>query len=157
MNFEQFFREAERRSLRLGAHNTRTDQAHRLNNEAMFLLPLLSIVVLMLASGRVKPRIDELGQVVGECMERTFIGFAKSQQHIGWSANLRIRTVRALTFLEVARLVEVRNQKLSATSLGKRVLGSALERETNLAYTLRLAARSFQDLVAERQLQLELQ
>jgi hypothetical protein len=37
----------------------------------------------------------------------SFYGFKGSAQHLGWSANLRIRTIKAVNFLEATKLIEV--------------------------------------------------
>jgi hypothetical protein len=76
-------------------------------------------------------------------------GFKGSPQGIGWSANLRIRTVKALTFLEIARLVTVhaRRQTITLNELGKKVVDRVLASQTQLA--LATAERSYQNIAAE--------
>ena len=100
MNYEAFFKEVKDSGIELSFDNPRAAPSTRLSNEALFHLPLLAITILVLSKDKRKPRINQIGQLVGECFERTFVGFKGSSQHLGWSANLRVRTVRALTFLE---------------------------------------------------------
>jgi hypothetical protein len=83
MNFESFFEEVCSKNVQLVLDNPFRAPTARLSNEALFHLPLLAITVLLLAKTKRKPRIDELGQLVGECFERTFVGFQGSSQHLG--------------------------------------------------------------------------
>jgi hypothetical protein len=156
MNFEAFFEEVRSKNVQLVFDNPFQGPTARLSNEALFHLPLLAITVLLLAKTKRKPRIDELGQLVGECFERTFVGFQGSSQHLGWSANLRVRTVRALTFLETAKLVAVDKSKgrIVATEAGKEVIAAALDSASDLAYTLRVIERSYRNVNVERQISL---
>lgn len=159
MNYESFFSEVKERGIELSFDNPNQGATHRLSNEALFHLPLLAITILMLAKDRRKPRIDELGQLVGECFERTFAGFKGSSQHLGWSANLRVRTVRALTFLETAHLVEIDKTKgrIGTSDLGKTVIAAALSNEESaLSYILRVIERSYRNVSVEKQISLGL-
>lgn len=158
MNYETFFREVKEKGIELSFDNTRAAPPARLSNEALFHLPLLAITILVLAKDRRKPRINQIGQIVGECFERTFTGFKGSSQHLGWSANLRVRTVRALTFLEAASLVDVDANRVSCTEKGRRVLREALSDEhSDLNFNLRLIERAYRDISVERQLSLGLE
>ncbi|MBI2308586.1 MAG: hypothetical protein HYU78_14960 [Rhodocyclales bacterium] len=128
-----------------------------LSNEALFHIPLLAAVVLTLACLSRKPRTAEIGQMVGECIERTFTNFKGSSQRLGWSANLRIRTVAALAFLESANLVTVAEKGIiSATDLGRKVIKSAFAEDDDLSFTLMTVERSYRDICGERRSQLEL-
>ncbi|MDO5692915.1 MAG: hypothetical protein Q4G70_10605 [Pseudomonadota bacterium] len=152
MSVEDFFAEAERLNLRLHmADGDSLSLGATLSNEALFQLPLLAMTVLALAKSRSKPHLSEIGQLVGECLERTVVGFKGSSQYIGWSANLRIRTVKALTFLEAAglALVDSRTRDISATPLGRAVYGRALSEESPLALSLRVIELSYQNMRAE--------
>jgi hypothetical protein len=126
-----------------------------LGNEALFQLPLLAMVIMVLAKGQRKPVPEELGQLVGECLERAVAGFKGSSQGIGWSANLRIRTVKALTFLEVAGLVIVspRRGAITLNDLGRKVVEQVLESDSRLAATLATVERSYQNIAAEKAIQ----
>lgn len=155
MNYEDFFQEVNESGIELSFDNTESSPPARLSNEALFHLPLLAITILVLAKNKRKPKAHQIGQLVGECFERTFTGFKGSSQHLGWSANLRVRTVRALTFLEAAGLVDVGVNRVSATEKGRRVLRDALsDQHSDLNFTLRLIERVYRDISVERQLSL---
>ncbi|MEG2778999.1 MAG: hypothetical protein RR905_06930, partial [Aurantimicrobium sp.] len=100
MSSNEFFSEARRLGLKLNLSGEGPSPMHTLDNEALFQLPLLAMTILAISKGRSKPELPEIGQLVGECLERTVAGFKGSSQDIGWSGNLRIRTIKALTFLE---------------------------------------------------------
>lgn len=158
MNYNEFFREAEKRQLRLPPPPREAHFQSSLDNEALFHLPLLAMVILMLSKGSSKPRMSELGQLVGECLERTVSGFKGSAQDIGWSANLRIRTVKALTFLERAGLAQVdsRNTAISATQKGREIIKHIQNQEASpLADALLTIERSFENIRAERRIREE--
>lgn len=159
MNFEAFFDRMRGDNLELRFDNPEESRTQRLSNEALFHLPLLAITILMLSKDRRKPKVDRIGQLVGECFERTFPGFKGSSQHLGWSANLRMRTVRALTFLETAELVEIDQQKnrIMCTKLGRRVVEAALKDDSDLSVTLRYVERSYRNISVERQLAIDLE
>jgi hypothetical protein len=154
MNYNDFFNEAKERGVSIELDNPQTYNSHKLSNEALFHLPLLAMTILLLSKSRSKPKIDELGQLVGECFERTFKGFKGSSQYLGWSANLRMRTVKALTFLETASLVEVdtRESKIKVTKTGKQVISKALEGDTDLGYNLQVIEQKYRDIRAEKQI-----
>lgn len=158
MNYDEFFSEAEKRRLRLPPPPRGAHFQSSLDNEALFQLPLLAMVILMLSKGNSKPRMSELGQLVGECLERTVAGFKGSSQDIGWSANLRIRTVKALTFLERTGLTQVdsRSSAISATPKGREILKHMQNQETSpLANALLTIERSFENIRAERRIREE--
>lgn len=157
MNFESFFDSVRSEDLELKFDNLESESVQGLANEALFHLPLLALTVLLFSKGRRKPRTEQLGQLVGECFERTFPGFKGSSQHLGWSANLRVRTVRALTFLETAKLVDVgqHDSKIIATRLGQKVIAKALDADSDLAVTLHSINRQYRDISVERQLSIE--
>jgi len=158
VNFDEFFDEAGRVGAKIQFDNLDpvTHPAQRLSNEALFHLPLIAITILMLAKGRTKPTVQELGRVVGECFERTFPAFRSSGQHLGWSAALRVRTVHALSFLEQAKLAQVRpeSKEIVATDLGRRVIDRALVQRSDLAQALLCSERGFRNMRVERQLRL---
>jgi hypothetical protein len=158
MNYEEFFAEAAHRDVRIVAETDNERSIPLLSNEALFQLPFLAMAVLMISKGRKKPRTSEIGQLIGECLERSITGFKGSSQGIGWSANLRIRTVKALTFLEATDLVsvEARTNTINTTEKGRRVLSSALSVEGKLANTLFDVERSAQNVAAESQIRLQL-
>src|SRR5688572_23353906 len=138
MKFSEFFEAIKDEGLEVQFDHSAKIEPVRLNNEAMFHLPLIAITVLMLSKGRSKPKVDILGQLIGECFEQTFSGFRGSAQHLGWSAALRLRTVQALTFLEASGLVVVRSgdKSVVATEEGQRVIQVALRDSSDLAIAL---------------------
>ncbi|WP_202918014.1 hypothetical protein [Burkholderia thailandensis] len=93
-----------------------------------------------------KPQLPEIGQLVGECLERTVAGFKGSSQDIGWSGNLRVRTIKALTFLESTGLVTIDEvtRRIAATELGKKVYNGAVEAESLLSYSMKTVELSYQ-------------
>ncbi|MEW9585095.1 hypothetical protein [Paraburkholderia sp. DGU8] len=146
MNTVEFFDEAKRLNLRLDLPAELSVPAHSLSNEALFQLPLLAMTILAITKGAAKPLLPEIGQLVGECLERTVPGFKGSSQDIGWSGNLRIRTIKALTFLEATRQISVdkRTRRISATELGKKVYQSAIAGESPLAMSMETIELSYQ-------------
>lgn len=159
MSLEQFFAEAERADLRMHLGASDGVIAHALSNEALFQLPLLAMTILAMSKGRSKPRLPEIGQLVGECLERTVVGFKGSSQDIGWSANLRIRTIKALTFLETAKLAEIdtHTREITASRLGRTVYERALAEESALALSLRVVEASYQNIRAETRIEGEVE
>lgn len=157
MNYDDFFREASRLNLKPPVPPEGVKFHSSLDNEALFQLPLLAMVILTLSKGNSKPKFAELGQLVGECLERTVAGFKGSSQGIGWSANLRIRTVKALTFLERAGFVVVsdRDGLVAIEQRGREVVESVLIQETPLSNALLTVERSFENIRAERRIQTE--
>jgi hypothetical protein len=146
MSSTEFFNEARRLGLRLNLSSEGYSSAHTLDNEALFQLPLLAMTILAISKGRSKPGLPEIGQLVGACLERTVAGFKWSSQDIGWSGNLRIRTVKALTFLESTGQVYIDKvtREISATDLGKKVYSGAVEGDSLLALSLRTIELSYQ-------------
>lgn len=142
----EFFSEARRLGLKLNLSGNGPSPMYRLDNEALFQLPLLAMTILAISKGRSKPELSAIGQLVGECLERTVPGFKGSSQDIGWSGNLRIRTIKALTFLEATELVTIDKitREISVTDLGKKVYNGALEGEGLLAHSLKTIELSYQ-------------
>lgn len=146
MNATEFFNEATRLNIRLDLPVELSVPAHSLSNEALFQLPLLAMTILAVTKGAAKPLLPEIGQLVGECLQRTVPGFKGSSQDIGWSGNLRIRTVKALTFLEATNQITVDQytRRISATELGKKVYQSAVAGESLLAISMKTIELSYQ-------------
>jgi hypothetical protein len=136
MSSAEFFNEARQLGLKLNLSGEGDSPVHTLDNEALFQLPLLAMTILAISKGRSKPGLPEIGQLVGECLERTVAGFKWSSQDIGWSGNLRIRTVKALTFLESTGQVSI--------DLGKKVYSGAIDGESLLAFAMRTIELSYQ-------------
>ncbi|MBT9461207.1 MAG: hypothetical protein IV084_06045 [Rugosibacter sp.] len=153
MNATEFFDEASKLNIRLDLPPQLSVPAHSLSNEALFQLPLLAMAILAIAKGGGKPLLPEIGQLVGECLERTVAGFKGSSQDIGWSGNLRIRTIKALTFLEATEqiTVDTHTRRISATELGKKVYQSAIAGENPLAISMKTIELSYQYIRDEAQ------
>jgi len=158
MNLEQFFDRMEARNLAIPVPREKQLRPYQLSNEALFHIPLIAMVLLVLAKDRRKPAVAELGQLVGECLSATTTGFKGDAHDLGWSANLRVRTVKALAFLELAELVRVDNRKskLQITDLGEKVVGKAAKGNDHLALKLAQVQRAYRNLSVERQLDLRL-
>lgn len=162
MNFDTFFNKVEKSDIHLDfsehevSHESNT--VGMLDNEALFQLPFISLVVLLLAKDRSKPKVEEIGRLVGESLEVAMPAFKKSRQKIGWSANLRIRTINAMTFLEGSSLILVNNRKgrLEITDKGKKIISSALKLESNLSYNLMQISKAYRNICVSRRLELEL-
>lgn len=154
MSLNDFFNEAERLNVHLQISVTDSVPTHSLSNEALFQLPLLAMTILALSKGNSKPVLSELGQLVGECLERTVAGFKGSSQHIGWSANLRIRTIKALTFLETTQQVKIdeHTRRITATDLGRRIYSGAAKGDSPLAYAMRTIELSHKYILDEEKI-----
>lgn len=158
MDFISFCNEAKKLNLKLNIDDIKEVIPPRLDNEALFHLPFISMVILLMSKDSRKPKVTDLGQLVGDALERSFNAYKSSSQHLSWSANLRIRTVKAMSFLEVSRLVEIHNRKgkLVATDLGKKVIRNALEMESDLSYNLLIIQRNYRNICLEKKMDFEL-
>ena len=158
MNIDEFFEQAKNKNLRIQSLPLSQKTGHLLDNEALFQLPLICLIILLMAKDRRKPKIPELGQLVGESLEQSIPGFKGSAQHVGWSANLRVRTIKAMTFLENSGLVEIPNRKgkLEITKLGKKVIDKALSLDDSLSYNLSKIQMAYRNILVSKQLKLEL-
>lgn len=158
MNYEQFFEKVRAEEIDLTFDNKNAYEGGLLSNEALFHLPLLALIILMLSKGRRKPNSEQIGQLVGECLEKSLVGFKGSAQHVGWSANLRVRTVRALNFLEIASLAKVDDRKklIEATELGHKVINTLFSKDNDLSFTLKVIEQSYRNICVEKQIEMEL-
>jgi hypothetical protein len=146
MTSATFFKEAKHLNTELKLSVNAPPLSHSLDNEALFQLPLLAMTVLAMSKSLSKPQLPEIGQLVGECLERTVAGFKGSSQGIHWSGNLRIRTIKALTFLETTGQVVIDDttRRIIATDLGKAVYRGAVEGDGLLAMSMRTIELSYQ-------------
>lgn len=146
MNINEFFEQATKLDIKLHITSPQLIQLNSLSNEALFQLPLLAMTILAITKGKSKPNLPEIGQLVGECLERTVAGFKGSSQDIGWSGNLRIRTIKALTFLESTNQIAVdkNSRQISATDLGRKIYKNAIEGESPLALSMKTIELSYQ-------------
>lgn len=156
MNIDDFFNSTAISNIEINVITE--NKSNRLDNEALFQLPFISLVILLLAKDRKKFPIESFGILVGQSIESSMVAFKGSSQHLGWSANLRIRTVKSLSFLEQANLVIVHNNKgqIIATELGKKIIKSALSQNDNLAYNLAEISRAYRNIHTSKQLDMEL-
>jgi hypothetical protein len=70
MNFNEFFISTESLSIDFSKKEENDINSEGLlKNEALFQLPLICLIVLLLAKDKRKPFILEIGQIVGECIE----------------------------------------------------------------------------------------
>ncbi|WP_133179622.1 hypothetical protein [Shewanella decolorationis] len=159
MNFDDFFDSVSNETIYFNTKRKNNYHSQFLSNEALFQLPLISIIILLLAKDRRKPLVSEIGQLVGESIELSLPGFKGSAQHIGWSANLRIRTVKALSYLELTNLigVEKSSNRVFVTELGKKVISKAMSNDSDLSYNLSRIANSYRNICVSKQLDLELE
>jgi len=158
MNFEIFFAEITQAPVKVKIFGDISPSRPSLDNEALFQLPFICMVVLNISKGNRKPMVSQLGQLVGECLEKSIPSFKGSSQHLGWSANLRVRTVKAIEFLELAQLITInnRNSRVQLTELGKKVIQRALDSQDDLASNLLNVAREYRNICVSRQLDMEL-
>jgi hypothetical protein len=158
MNYDEFFESVTRREISIAVLEKDIQKNYQLSNEALFQLPLISMIVLLLAKDRRKPVVTEIGQMVGESIEASLVGFKGSSNHLGWSAILRIRTVKALSFLERSGMIEIRksDNRMLATTLGQKVIDRALSNDDDLSYNLSLIQRSYRNICVNKQMDLEL-
>ncbi|KAB7704852.1 hypothetical protein GBN32_17335 [Plesiomonas shigelloides] len=158
MNFDSFFEKVKNSNAIIEIEQRVSYDANLLSNEALFQLPLISLIVLLFAKDKRKPYISEIGQLVGESIEDSMYGFKGSSQQIGWSANLRVRTVKAISFLEQANLIVIENRKgrVQITELGKKVITHAISKDDNLAWNLTKISRSYRNICISKQLDMEL-
>lgn len=154
MNYDEFFDTISKKDIRIDIKDIEKKESVGLNNEALFQLPLIAIIILLLSKNRVKPRANEVGSLVGKLLEEVMLGFKGSSQLLGWSANLRIRTVTALNFLESVHLIIIdeSNKKLNITKLGKKVIDKVFLYESDLSYSLALIERSYRNYCVDSKL-----
>lgn len=156
MTFEKIIQKLSesKKAITYTKNNDASD--YSLSNEALFQLPLLSMIILVFAKGYKKPFVSEIGQLVGETIERTFLSFKGSSQLLGWSTNMRIRTIDALHFLELSKLIIVEEQKIKTTKLGRKIITQALKDDNNLSIMLLQAEINYLNIKSIKQLELEL-
>lgn len=156
MNFDTFFSTHSNIALDEPVNDGRRAE---LGSDALFQLPLIALVILVLAKDKRKPKVFELGQFVGETLEGSMPGFNGSSQQLGWSATLRIRTVTALNFLDYVGLVSIENNRgrINITELGKKVIARATTAQADdLAYNLFQIERTYRNICVARQLDLQI-
>lgn len=126
-----------------------------LTNDALFHLPFLVLAILSISKGRKKITTADLGHTFNQAIERTIVGYKKGSQMLSWSANLRLRTAKALEFLECSSLVLINYDKsIAPTDSGKKLINGVLSEASFLGVTLRKLSRNFNDLKSEQQINL---
>lgn len=157
MNYKQFFERIADKDLVIPideASMAKRKRQDTLDNEALFQLPLISLIILTMVGSNRKPFVSQIGQLVGESIQLSMPAFKKSKQHIAWSSNLRVRTVKAITFLEHANLIEVKNRKGRAniTDLGKKVIKYAMDTDSELSANLAVIRMAYRNICVSNQL-----
>ncbi|ATM86030.1 MULTISPECIES: hypothetical protein [Yersinia] len=158
MNYEEFLNSVESNDVSIDINPVGDRVPAGLDNEALFQLPLIAMIILLMSKSRRKPVVSEIGQLVGKLLEDTMGGFKGSSQYLGWSANLRMRTVTAVNFLESVELVYVNEKKgkLDITELGKKVINRAIDYEGDLSYNLGQVERAYRNFCVDKKLDGEL-
>ncbi|MEH6641017.1 hypothetical protein [Vreelandella glaciei] len=158
MNYEAFKKRLEVKPIVIQVRELPNGPINNLDNEALFQLPFIAMVILVMAKGSTKPSVTELGSLVGECLEKSMPAFKRSNQHIAWSANLRVRTVKAMTFLEMAGLVEVQHNKgmVIISDLGRKVVSKAIDEDSELSLNLKNISRQYRNIYKDNKLELRL-
>lgn len=152
MNFREVIQVAKTESTHLVARYAPRNNPDVLGNETLFHIPLIALTIVLLARSRTKPKRDEIGMLVGTCFEQSLASFKGSSQELGWSANLRIRTVRALTFLEETALVSINRNtsRIETTEKGQKFIDRVLKEQTQLCVCLLTIKRNYRNLCKER-------
>lgn len=158
MNYEIFKKGLISNPITMRVDDFSDVRRDNLDNEALFQLPFIAMVILVMAKGLSKPSVPELGRLVGECLEQSMPAFKKSNQHIAWSANLRVRTVKAMSFLEMAGLVNIEHQKgkVKISDLGKKVISKALDEDSDLSHNLNNISRQYRNINKANKFELRL-
>lgn len=151
MSFIEAMGIAGNEAERFITHSAPRSRKDALQNESLFHMPLIALTIMLLAKGNTKPRVDEIGMFVGMCFEQSLPTFKGSSQELGWSANLRIRTVKALTFLETADFVTVNKNtyRLETTPAGRKIIDKIIEENTKLCLFLLTAQRAYRNICKE--------
>ena len=152
MNFREAVQVARTESRLLSSSYMSKDRSDILGNETLFHIPLIALTIVLLARSRAKPKRDEIGMLIGNCFEQSIASFKGSTQELGWSANLRVRTVKALTFLEDTGMVVVNkhNSRIEATEAGQKLVDSILSEESHLCLALLTIKRTYRNICKER-------
>lgn len=151
MSFFEAVSVARNEAERFITHSVPRSRKDALQNESLFHMPLIALTIMLLAKGKSKPRVDEIGMFVSMCFEQSLQIFKGSSQELGWSANLRIRTVKALTFLESADFVTVNKNtyRLETTPVGRKIIDKLIEDNSKLCLFLLTAQRAYRNICKE--------
>lgn len=156
MELNEFYRDISDIHLEFN-EDLDAERKYLLSNEVLFQLPFLSMVILLLAKQRSKPKVPEIGELVGKCLEDSMPTFKNSHQLISWSANLRIRTVNAMQILEIHKLISIDNQfgKLHITDLGKKIITKAISGDDDLSWNLSSIEHSYYSIRKQQNFELK--
>ncbi|MCX5511094.1 hypothetical protein [Pseudomonas sp. BJa3] len=158
MNFREAVSTAKTESLALLTESSPKGRQDVLGNESLFHTPLIALTIILLARSRAKPKYDEIGMLVGVCFEKSLAGFKGSIQELGWSANLRIRTVKAFTFLENTGfiIIDKSSSRIEATEIGKKLIDNVLKEDSRLCIALLKIKRAYRNICKERAVEVKL-
>lgn len=158
MNIDELFDKLEKNQTSIELSVAAEQSKYQLDNESLFQLPLISLVILIMADGTTKPKVSQIGQLVGETFESVFVGFKGTARHLGWSTVLRIRSVKALTFLETTGLVEIRAKdgRITTTKPGKSLVTKTCKMENDLSSSLYKVKDAYKNIQSEKQYELKL-
>ena len=140
MNVESFLKSVSEADLRLST----TDDHLPLRSapetiDALFHLPLLALVVMVIAS-RAALSTVLLGRKVALLLVEHFIALRRSPHGLETSLTLRRRCADALAYLEAAKLVTVSNEptrEIALTQVGKNRLEVASRDASDLGLLIR--------------------
>jgi len=132
---------------------TRNTKRSPLENDALFHLPFLAMAILSMSrtTDKYKPTTGNIGELIGQTFERTFIAFKHSDQKLSWSANLRKRTALAITFLESAELIIIKNNLIICTIAGKNLVNSVLKEKSKLGLAVRGINNNYINIISEKE------
>lgn len=158
MNFREAVSNAKTESIALLTEGSPRGRQDVLGNDSLFHTPLIALTIILLARSRAKPKQDEIGMLVGVCFEKSLAGFKGSSQELGWSANLRIRTVKAFTFLENTGFIVINKEtsRIEATDAGKKLIDTILKDESRLCIALLMIKRAYRNICKERAIEVKL-
>ncbi|TBW11174.1 hypothetical protein E0E50_08595 [Azotobacter chroococcum subsp. isscasi] len=158
MNFREAIQAARSESRQLATAYVSRDRSDILGNETLFHIPLIALTIILLARSRSKPKRDEIGMLIGICFEQSLAGFKGSSQELGWSANLRVRTVKALTFLEDTAMVVVNKHtsRIEATEKGQKFVDRVLSEQSHLCLSMLTIRRTYRNICKERDIEVKL-
>lgn len=70
MNYEEFLNSVESNDVSIGINPVGNRVPAGLDNEALFQLPLIAMIILLMSKNRRKPIVSEIGQLVGKVIGR---------------------------------------------------------------------------------------
>jgi hypothetical protein len=140
MNVDEFLESVSALNLRLSAENAREVPAHPpATMDALFHLPLLALLVLVIARRRSFSTLV-LGRSVAMLLVEHFAALRRSPHSLETSVTLRRRCADALAFLESVGLVmvsEEREHVITLTQAGKNRIDNARQDESDLGLLVR--------------------